>query len=244
MITNTVHIETDRGSLPALTAAPDADKFGPGPYPGVVVLHDITGAGEDLRRHVERVAGYGFIAVAPDLFAEGHTITCIARAIRDLVRRRGPVLEDVLVAGRWLAERADCTGKTGVIGFCLGGGFALLAASEGFDVAAPFYGQIPLGQKQALQGACPIVASFGKRDPTLPAAGYRLRKALDGAGVDHDIKTYPGVGHSFANKIDLGSATPLLRITGFGFDEATADDAWARVHTFFDEHLTTFTENT
>ncbi len=226
-----------------LVAVPDQSKFGPGPYPGVVVLHDITGAGEDLRRQVERVAGYGFIAAAPDLFANGRPITCIAKAIRDLVRRQGPVLSDVLATGRWLTVRDDCTGKAGVIGFCLGGGFALLAASEGFDVAAPFYGQIPIGQKRALQGACPVVASFGRHDPTLPAAGYRLRKALDSAGVEHDIKTYPGVGHSFANKIDIGVATPLLRISGFGYDEATANDAWARVHTFFTEHLTTPTES-
>jgi carboxymethylenebutenolidase len=230
-------IETARGSLPVFVAVPDSEKFGPGPYPGVVVLHDITGAGEDLRSHVERMASYGFVAVGPNLFANGRPITCIARAMRDLVRRRGPVLADVMSAGEWLTSRADCTGKTGVVGFCLGGGFALLAAAQGFDAAAPFYGQIPVGQGRALQDACPIVASFGKLDPTLPAAGYRLRRTLEKAGITHDIKTYSGVGHSFANKIDLGVGTPLLRVTGFGYDENTANHAWGRVRTFFDEHL-------
>ncbi|GAB16482.1 putative carboxymethylenebutenolidase [Gordonia effusa NBRC 100432] len=237
MVLAAVQIETARGVIDAVVATPDAAVHGPGPYPGVVVLHDITGSGEDLRTHLERVAGWGMVAIGPDLFGSGRQITCIARAMRDLVRRSGPTLDDVTDTARWLREHRDCTGKIGVVGFCLGGGFALLSASQGFEVAAPFYGQIPLGQRQALHEACPVVASFGRRDVTLPAAGRRLSRALDEAEVAHDVVTYPCVGHSFANKIDLGAATPLLRITGFGYDEATAEHAWDRVRSYFAKYL-------
>lgn len=52
---------------------------------------------------------------------------------------------------------------------------------------------------------------------------------LDGKGITNDIKVYPEVGHSFANKLP---AQPLLRIAGFGYNQAATDDAWARVFSF------------
>lgn len=222
---------------PGLFLAPDPVVHGPGPYPAVVVIHDITGFSEDVKRHAERVAEQGYLVFAPDLYAGGQKIFCIAAAVRDLLRHRGPAIDAVLGARDWLVRREDCGGSVGVIGFCLGGGFALLTAASGFDAAAPFYGVVPLGQDQAMEGACPVVASYGRRDPLLPAGERRLRKSLEARGIEHDIKTYSGVGHSFANQIDLGFATPLVRITGFGYSEGASDDAWTRVFGFFNEHL-------
>lgn len=224
---------------PGLFAAPDPTIHGPGPYPGVVVIHDITGFSEDILRHAERVAAAGYLAFAPDLYAHGPKIFCISAAIRDLLRHRGPAIDTVLAAREWLNEREDCNGSVGVIGFCLGGGFALLTAASGFDAAAPFYGVVPLGQDQAMDGACPVVASYGRHDPMLPGGEHKLRKSLEARGIEHDIKTYPGVGHSFANQIDLGVATPLVRITGFGYNADASDDAWGRVFAFFETHLST-----
>lgn len=232
-----IDIPAPTGPSPAILARPDPDRHGPGPYPAVVVLHDITGIGIDLHSQIERITDLGYVVLAPDLFAAGKRPTCIARAMRDLVRRHGPTIETILAAQTWLRSDAGCTDSIGVIGFCLGGGFALLTAARGFDAAAPFYGQIPIGQHSELRGACPIVASFGRRDPTLPGAGKRLQRSLDEHEIEHDIKTYPGVGHSFANRIDLGTATPLLKVTGFAFDDAATEDAWNRVAAFFDHHL-------
>ena len=79
-----------------------------------------------------------------------------------------------------------------------------------------------------------MVASFGRRDPVLPGAGPRLEKGLTERGIARDVKIYDNTGHSFANPYP---AAPLLRIVGFGYDQASADDAWGRVFTFFDEHL-------
>lgn len=62
----------------------------------------------------------------------------------------------------------------------------------------------------------------------------RLRKVVDDKGITADIKVYPGAGHSFANNLPRQS---LLRITGFGYNEAATEDAWTRVFAFFDEHM-------
>lgn len=229
----------DPASAPGdVFGTPDPDVHGPGPYPAVVVLHDITGSGADLRRIARRVAAEGYLVLAPDLYADGARVFCVARAVRDALRHRGPTVDTILAARGWLADRDDCTGSVGVIGFCLGGGFAILAASSGFDAAAPFYGVVPRGQARALDGACPVVASYGRRDPLLPGGATRIRHALEDRGIEHDVTTYPGVGHSFANQIDLGPARPLLRVTGFHYDEDASEDAWRRTFAFFEAHLT------
>ena len=233
-LVHSLELATPNGVVPAMFAAPDPAKH-PGPYPAVVIVHDITGSGEDLQTHLQRLADYGYLALGPNLFAGGVRPLCIARAMRDLTRRSGPTVDTIDAARTWLLDRDDCTGSVGVIGFCIGGGFALLAATRGFEASAPFYGRIPVGQHDALADACPVVASFGRRDPTLPGAGKRLERTLTQHGIEHDVKTYDGVGHSFTNKFDIPD--PLLRITGFAFDEQVAEDAWARVRVFFDQHL-------
>jgi carboxymethylenebutenolidase len=80
----------------------------------------------------------------------------------------------------------------------MGGGFALLAASD-FDASAPYYGMLPTDQS-ILDDACPIVASFGAKDRTLPGAADTLREVLTERAVTHDVKEYPEAGHSFANR--------------------------------------------
>ena len=61
-----------------------------------------------------------------------------------------------------------------------------------------------------------------------------LEKVVDEKNIPADIKAYPDAGHSFANKLP---AQPLIRITGFGYNEAAEADAWSRVFAFFGEHL-------
>ncbi|ROZ99311.1 dienelactone hydrolase family protein [Gordonia sp. OPL2] len=80
--------------------------------------------------------------------------------------------------------------------------------------------------------ACPVVGSFGSHDPFLPFGERRLRRVLDRAGVPSDLNTYPGVGHSFANRLEF-APDGVLRVIGLGYDEAASADAWARVFAFF-----------
>ena len=116
----------------------------PGPWPAVVVIHEAFGLNDDIRAKADEFAARGYLALAPDLFDGKSWIRCIRGAFGQLRAGRGPAFTALDAAREFLAARPDCTGKAGVIGFCLGGGFALLCAPRpGFDVAAVNYGDVP-----------------------------------------------------------------------------------------------------
>lgn len=227
----TIEIDTPAGPIDALLDIPD----GQGPWPGVVVIHDAIGYGHDKEAINSHVAAAGYVALTPNLFARGGWARCITKVMRDLSSKQGRAVDDVLAARDHLQALPECTGRVGVAGFCMGGRFALVLSPKGFGASAPFYGTpLPGGLSETLDGACPIVASFGSRDLTGRGAPAKLKRVLDQKGITNDIKEYAGAGHSFANKLP---AQPLLRIAGFGYDQAATEDAWARVFAFFREHL-------
>ncbi|ULE32234.1 dienelactone hydrolase family protein [Mycobacterium sp. IDR2000157661] len=226
-----IEIDTPDGPIDALLGVPR----GPGPWPAVVIVHDAIGYGPDNEAISARVAAAGFIAISPNLYARGGRARCITRVFRELLTKRGRALDDVLAAREHVLALPECTGAVGIAGFCMGGQFALVMSPKGFGASAPFYGTpLPRPLAETLDGACPIVASFGRRDPIGIGAADKLRTVVAGKGIEADIKVYPDAGHSFANKLP---GQPLLRITGFGYHEAAANDAWDRVFAFFGEHL-------
>ena len=226
-----IELETPAGPIDALLDIPE----GSGPWPGVVVVHDAFGYQPDKEAISERIAGAGFLALTPNLFARGGWARCGTKVMRAALTNHGPAIDDISAARDHLRDRPDCTGAVGIAGFCMGGQFALVMSPAGFGAAAPFYGTpLPRNLEQTLRGACPIVASFGARDPAGRGAPAKLNRAVEAHGIAADIKVYPGAGHSFANQLPAQS---LLRVTGFGYNEAVAEDAWQRVFAFFDEHL-------
>ena len=120
------------GTWPGYLAVPSAS---PGPWPAVVVIHEAFGLNDDIRSKADEFAAHGYLALAPDLFDGKSWIRCIRNAFQQLRAGRGAAFDALDGAREFLAAGPDCTGKTGVIGFCLGGGFALLCAPRpGFDV--------------------------------------------------------------------------------------------------------------
>lgn len=227
----TIQMDTPAGPIDALLDIPD----GQAPFPGVVVVHDAIGYGPDKELISTHIAAAGYIALTPNLFARGGRARCITRVMRELLTKRGRSLDDVLAARDHLQSLPQCSGRVGIAGFCMGGQFALVMSPKGFGASAPFYGTpLPRNLSEVLDGACPIVASFGSRDPLGVGAPKRLQRVLEREAITNDVKVYPRAGHSFANKLP---AQPLLRITGFGYNEAATEDAWARVFAFFGEHL-------
>jgi carboxymethylenebutenolidase len=212
---------------------------GDGPWPGVVVLHEAFGVDDQMRKQVAHLAGMGYLAVMPNLFSDGGMRRCISATMRSLSTGTGRAYADIEAARLWLLDREDCTGSVGVLGFCMGGGFALMTLSTGFDVASVNYGLLPNDLDAALENACPVVTSYGGRDVTLRGASAKLEAALTRQGVPHDVKEYPTAGHVFLNESLNGPAIirPLVRVMHFGPDPVAAADAWQRIGSFLDAHL-------
>jgi carboxymethylenebutenolidase len=213
-----------------------------GLHPGVIVLHESFGLNDDIRRIAARFVQAGYAALAPNLFSHGSRIVCLSRMLADLAR--GSIdreIADVLTAREALAEQPQVDAqRIAVAGFCLGGGFALIAATKpGFKAAAVNYGEVPK-QRERLDGACPVVGSFGGRDRLY---GDNMAKRLDAhlseLGVPHDIHTYEDAGHSFFSRHEgwQGALARFPTPMRVGPDEAAAADGWRRMLAFFDEHV-------
>ena len=187
--------------------------------PGVIVIHEIFGLNDDIRRITARVADLGYVALAPDLFDTGSVrVLCVLRALLALRRREGPAFADLEAARAWLARRPEVdAARAGVVGFCLGGGFALLYAVRApLAAAGVFYGEVPRSADE-LRGVCPVLA--GLRAP-------------------HDVHVYSGAGHSYMSRHTGAMAT--LAAWGpmaVGFNADAEADSWRRIEAFFRTHL-------
>jgi carboxymethylenebutenolidase len=201
---------------------------GPGPHPGVVVIHEAFGLNDNIKDISARFAEQGYAALAVDLFGGRNRAVCMARYMTGMlggsVNRYGiGELKDALTHLAGLPE-VDPE-RIGAIGFCMGGGFAIAWActDRRLKAIAPFYSANPR-PLDVVERSCPVVGSYPEKDFTA-SAGRVLNEALEKAGVVHDVKIYPNAGHSFFN--DRGRA----------YHKEAAADSWARVMGFFGEHL-------
>jgi carboxymethylenebutenolidase len=205
-----------------------ASPVSPGPFPGVVVIHEIQGLNDNIRDIAGRFAGEGFAALAVDLFSTASRAACIARVFYGIFIRplNNGIVGELQAALDFLGAypKVDST-RLGAIGFCMGGSYALQLAcvAGGLRAASVFYGQNPR-PLEALARACPIVGSYPEQDFTAQAA-RQLERVLEQHQVAHDIKIYPGARHSFFND------------QGMSYQAEAARDAWSRTMAFFDAHL-------
>ena len=227
------------GTSPGLTAyttrPPGTERL-----PGVVVVHEAFGLEDVTRRQADHLASMGYVVIVPDLFSAGGARRCLRATFKALQSGQGRAFQDIAAARQWLLDRDDCTGQVGIVGFCMGGGFALLSAApqHGFDASAVNYGMLP-STPDVLAGACPVVASYGGRDKGMAGAAEKLDVHLTRLGVEHDVKEYPNAGHSFLNDAETGPwyLRPVLKVMGAGPEPASAADAWRRIEAFFGAHL-------
>ena len=199
-----------------------------GPHPGVVVIHEAYGLNENIKEVAGRFAEQGYAALAVDLFSDRNKPLCMARYMAGMfagsVNRYG--IADLKKSLTYLAGLPEVDSeRIGAIGFCMGGGFAIAWActDSRLKAIAPFYGANPR-PLDAVERSCPVVGSYPQKDFTA-SAGRSLDEALQRHGIAHDIKIYPGAGHSFFN--DRSRA----------YHKESAADSWTRVLRFFGEHL-------
>jgi carboxymethylenebutenolidase len=219
--------DVDRAELKGggYLATPD----GPGPHPGVVVIHEAYGLNENIKDITRRFAEAGYVALAVDLFTDRNRAVCMARYMGAMllgsVNRYG--IDDLKAGLTYLAkDRTVDARRLGAIGFCMGGGFAIAWActDSRLKAIAPFYAANPRPLDAVSRRLCPVVGSYPEKDFTANA-GRALDKALEQNQIAHDIKVYPNAGHSFFN--DRGRA----------YDKAAADDSWTRVLKFFGDQI-------
>lgn len=225
------------GTLPGFLARPEGAADGR-PGPALVMIYEVFGMTPEMRRIARELAREGYTVLIPDLFARGPARPlCVASTLRTMVTGRGAALGDCELARRWLSVQPTVdAGRIGAIGFCMGGGFALLLGASGlYRVSVPFYGRAAA----SVQPVCPVVASFGGRDLQF-RDGYpeRLEADLTERGVPHDVRTYPEAGHSFMTRTPgvrgaLARRSPLHA----AHHEPSATDATRRVLAFLREHL-------
>ena len=233
-----VRIPTEHGSLKAALARPANSNT---PAPGVIVLHELFGLNGDIRRIAEQFSDHGYVAIAPDLYSVGPSLRpiCIAQTMRMMRQGAGRPFDLIEASRAWLADRDEVDqSRLAVAGFCLGGGFAMLyAARAPMGAAAVFYGQAPRSAER-LRGICATFGAYGDQDRLTGPDAKVLKSHLEELGVEHEVKVYPGAGHSFMSQYS-GLRAQFVRLARgpVGFDEPVAADAWASMLSFFEQHL-------
>jgi carboxymethylenebutenolidase len=226
--------------IPGGDGAPDARAYAAlpaGAKRGMVVLPEVYGRQPEIDRVVERFAGAGYAAVEPDLFSTGPKPICIVRCMRAVATGEGVAAEQVRRATAWLRGKTGLPDeKIGVIGFCLGGGFAL-AIGRGYGAVSTNYGALP--KDELLRGLPPVIGCYGGRDQILGNKGPVLEARLRSLGIPVETHTFPEVGHSFLTDghHPIGDRVNQVLMGWVPYNPTVAEEAWRRILAFFDTHL-------
>ena len=226
-----VTISGPDGSFTGYLASPAA-----GRGPGVVVVQEIFGVNHTMREVADGLAARGFFALAPDLFWRlepgvqlGDQSEAEMTRARDLLSRfdRDAGIKDIQAALDHLRALPGATGKAGVVGFCLGGYMAYLAACRTDSSASVGYYGVNIQSKleEARTIKTPLMLHIAGHDEHCPPEAQKI--LINGlSGNPHaTLHVYPQMGHAFA------------RPGGAHYDHANADLANGRTATFLRQHL-------
>lgn len=192
-----------------------ARPLGPGPFPGIVMVHHMPGWDEFYREFTRRFANHGYAVICPNLyfrFGHGTPDDVTAR-----VRGAGGVPDETVIgdsaaASEYLRSLPYSNGKVGVIGTCSGGRHAVLCASStpsAYDAVADLWGggvvqpetspQRPVAPFDLTSSlACPIIGIFGNDDQNPTAEQVDQHEAeLKKLGKNYEFHRYDGAGHGF-----------------------------------------------
>ena len=201
------------------------------PKGAVLVIHENRGLTDHIKSVAGRFASSGYSALAVDLLSSGGGTKKFTdeAEIMQLLSEAQP---DELVADMTAAidelERRVPDAKIGAIGFCFGGGMVWQLVQSGdarLAAAAPFYGTTPDEGPDFGDSKAAVLGVYAELDDRVNATRDGAEAALQDAGLEHEIVTYPGVDHAFFNA------------TGDNYHKNQAEKAYAKVVSWFGEHL-------
>jgi carboxymethylenebutenolidase len=201
-------------------------------HPAVIVIQEWWGLDDHIKDVARRLATEHYFAIAPDLYSrQGSKVTKDPNVAGELMSglKQSDGIDDLLSTIDWLkAQSSVRASRVGIIGFCMGGSYAMAlpCVSRDIKAAAPFYGEIP--QDEKLQNlTCPIFYAYGENDGWIQRKDVdRLASALRKFNKPGEVKIYPGCSHGFFNdtRADIFSAKD-------------ARDAWERSLKLFEQNL-------
>jgi carboxymethylenebutenolidase len=220
-----VEFPANGGTAPGYLAKPG----GKGNGRAVVVLQEWWGLVPEVMGICDRFAEAGYVALAPDLY-RGETADQPSEAEQKMMAMNiDQTAKDLSGAIDFVAGEAGAQ-RVGTIGFCLGGGLSVFAASLNPKVAAcvSYYYVMPHKKPDFGQIKAPVLMHWGGEDAWNDAATVNaLIDEMRAGGVDVSSETYEGCGHAFFNSADrLGT-----------YNAEAADLSWRRSLEFFDRYL-------
>ena len=198
--------------------------------PALIVIQEWWGVDDWIREQNRRFAGQGYVALAPDLY-RGRKASSPDEA-HELMRGmpEDRAMKDLKAAVDYLASRPDVDpNRIGVIGWCMGGGYALKLATSDQRLKATVvnYGSVITDRDAITRINSQILGNFGGADRGIPADDVKtFGGELTKYGKLGDIKIYDASGHAFMNPNNKE-----------GYNAAAAQDAWARIDSFFGRTL-------
>lgn len=197
----------------------------------VVVIHENRGLTDWVRSFADRLAGAGYLAIAPDLlsgFDDAYRRTSdfeSSDAARDALYELDPeqVISDLHAVQDYIAEASASNGQTVVAGFCWGGAQAFRFATHAPDLAAAlvFYGSPPEDEERIRNIAAPVYGFYGENDQRINATIPDTETRMAEHGNTYAYEIYDDAGHAFMRRGDDPDDDPEQR--------QARDAAWTRV---------------
>jgi carboxymethylenebutenolidase len=196
--------------------------------PGVLVIHENRGLNPYIEDVARRLGIANYLAFAPDGLTSVGGYPGDDEKGAELFRTvdENKMFEDFVASAGWLKSRPECSGKVGVVGFCLGGTVANKLAVRLPDLAAAvsFYGRQPSAEETAKIKA-PLLLHYASLDTRVNGGWPAYEEALKANHVSYTAYIYEGANHGFHN-----DTTPR-------YDESAAKLAWQRTLDFFNMYL-------
>jgi len=225
LVTEFVNYPAATGNMRAYMARPKKGKK----FPAVIVIHENRGLVPHIQDVTRRMAGEGFLALAPDALSPVGGTPDDTSNVRELFGKlnNDETTKNFVAAVKYLKTHPKSNGKVGCTGFCWGGAMTNNVAvnSPDLDASVPYYGRTPAPEDvEKIKG--PVMAHYAGNDPGINAGIPEFEGALKKYNKEYQIFMYEGASHAFNN-----DSNPER------YNEQAAKLAWERTVNFFREKL-------